>query len=88
MWNCVYMSHYFCNYLLNLLDLLPLEYRHKSPLTRNQHKLLKQNFPPRAKTKRKKEYNPEAWGKGDVKWSKLEKNDEKAEKYSTNERAR
>ena len=25
------MSHYFCNYLLDLLDLLPLEHRHKSP---------------------------------------------------------
>ena len=32
---CVCMSQYFCNYRL---DLLPLEHRHMSPLTRNQHK--------------------------------------------------
>jgi len=56
------MSHYFCNYLLELLDLLPLEHRHKSPLT-SQHKPLNISFPPRAKTKRKKEYNPKAWEK-------------------------
>ena len=60
---------------LYLLDLLILEHRHKSPLTRNQHKLLKQTFPPRAKTKRKKEYNPKR--KGDLKWSKLEKKKKK-----------
>ena len=42
------MSTYFCDYLL---DLLPLVHRHKSSLTRNKHKLLKQPFPPRAKTK-------------------------------------
>ena len=29
---CVCMFQYFCNYLL---DLLPLEHRHKSPPTRN-----------------------------------------------------
>ena len=39
------------------------DHRHKSPLTRNQNKPLKQPYPPRAKTKRKKEYNPKAWEK-------------------------
>jgi len=29
--------------------------------TRNQHKPFNQPFPPRAKIKRKKEYNPKAW---------------------------
>ena len=57
---CVYMSHYFCNYLL---DLLPLEQRHKSFLTRSQHKALKKPFPPKTKTKKKKECNHKAWGK-------------------------
>jgi len=47
------MSHYSCNYLLDLLDLLPLEHRHKSPQTRSQHKLLNQSFPTRAKNKRR-----------------------------------
>jgi len=53
----MYVSHYFCNYLLDLLDLLQLEHRHKSPLTKSQCKPLNQPFSPRAKTKRKKEYN-------------------------------
>ena len=39
------------------------DHRHKSPLTRNQNKPLKPPYPPRAKTKRKKEYNPKAWEK-------------------------
>jgi len=41
------MSHYFCNCLLDL----PLEHRHKSPLTRSQHKPLNQPFPQREKPK-------------------------------------
>ena len=67
------MSHYFCNYLLGLLDLLPLEHRHKTSLTRSQHKPLNQPFPPRVKTKGKKDYNPRSLQKGDLKWSKSEK---------------
>jgi len=43
------MSHYFCNYLLDVLDILPLEHRQKSPLTRSQHKPLNQPFLPGAK---------------------------------------
>ena len=39
------------------------DHSHKSPLTRNQNKALNQPFLPRAKTKRKKEYNPKAWEK-------------------------
>ena len=57
------MSHYFCSYLFDLFDLLPVENRHKSPLTKNQHKPLNQPFPPRAKTRREKEYNLKAWEK-------------------------
>jgi len=67
------MSQYFCNYLLYLLYLLPPGHRHKSTLTRKQHKLPNQHFPQRAKTKRKKDHNPKAWKKGDLKWSKLGK---------------
>ena len=88
MWKCVYMSHYFCNYLHDLLNLLPLEHRHKSRLTRNQHIPLNQPFPPREKTKRKKEYNPKAWEKETSSGQAREKNDEKTEKYSTNEGTR
>ena len=62
----MHISYYFCNYLL---DLLSLEHRHKSSLTRSQHKPLNHTFPLRAKTKRKKEYNPKAWKK----WSNLGK---------------
>jgi len=36
------------------------EHRHTSSLKRNKHKPLNQPFPPRTKTKRKKEYNPKA----------------------------
>ena len=36
------------------LKLCSSEHRHKSPLTRNQHKQPNQHFPTRAKTKRKK----------------------------------
>jgi len=79
----VYTSHYFCNYLLGLLDLLPLEHRHKSPLTRNQHRPLNQPFPPRVKTKRKKEYNPKACKKEISRGASLKKKNEKTEKYST-----
>ena len=46
------------------------------------------NFPYKGKNQKEEEIKPWSLGKGDVKWSKLEKNDEKAEKYSTNERAR
>ena len=86
MWKCVYTSHYFCNYLL---DLLPLQHRYKSPLTRSQHKPLLQPFPPRAKTKMKKEYNRKAWEKETshrAKWGGG--GNKKTEKYSTNERTR
>ena len=38
------------------------DHSHKSPLT-NQNKPLNQPFLPRAKTKRKKEYNPKGWEK-------------------------
>ena len=36
-----------------MLDLLPLEHRHKSSQTRSQNKLLNQHFCTRAKTKRR-----------------------------------
>ena len=40
----------------------------------------------RAETKRKKEFNlPRSLGKGDLKHNKLKDNNEKAEKYYTNE---
>ena len=42
----------------NKTHLLPVECKHKSHSTRSQHKQLNQPFPPRAKTKRKKEYDP------------------------------
>ena len=43
--------------------LLPVECKHKSHSTRSQHKQLNQPFPLRAKTKRKKEYDPKALAK-------------------------
>ena len=57
------MSHYFYNYLIDLLDFLPLEHRHKSPLTRSQHKTFNLPSTPREKAKRKKTYNPKSWEK-------------------------
>ena len=39
----------------------------------------------RAETKRKKEFNFEAWGKETSNTIKLKKNNEKTEKYNTNE---
>jgi len=81
----MYMSQYFCNYLL---DLLLLEHRYKSSPTRNQHKPSNQHFPPRTKIKRKKKCNPKAWEKRDLKWIKLGKKEiKKMEKYNTSERA-
>ena len=53
--------------------------------TRNQHKPFNQLFPPRAKIKRKKEYNPKAWIKETSSGASY-KNDEKTEKYRTTER--
>ena len=83
------MSHYICNYLCDLLDLLPLEHRHKSPLTRNQHKPLNQPFPPREKTKRKEEYNPTAWEKETSSGQAREKkNDEKRNTAQMKEQGR
>ena len=55
--------------------------------TRNQHKPFNQPFPPRAKIKRKKDYNPKAWIK-ETSSGASQKNDEKTEKYSTKERIR
>jgi len=57
------MCCYFCNYQLNLLDLLPLEHRHKSPLTsiNTNHAT---NFSLQGQNpKGRKKYNPEAWEK-------------------------
>jgi len=81
------MSQYFCNYLL---DLLPLEHKHKSPPTRNQHKPPNQHFPPRAKIKRSNTtLKP---GKRRPQVEQVIKNiciyDEKTEKYNTKERAK
>ena len=87
------MSHYFCSYLLDLFDLLPLEHRHKSPLTKNQHKPLNQPFPPMAKTKGKRnttlkpgKRRPQVEQVTKTKQNK--KDDEKTGKYSINEKAR
>ena len=59
-----------------------LEHKHKSPLTRSQYKPLNQPFPPRAKAKRKKEYNPKAC-KRRPQVEQVRGKNEKTEKYST-----
>ena len=41
--------------------LLPVECKHKSHSTRSQHKQLKQPFPPRAKTKRRRNMTLKPW---------------------------
>ena len=61
---------------------LTLEHKHKSPLTRSQYKPLNQPFPPRAKAKRKKEYNPKAC-KRRPQVEQVRGKNEKTEKYST-----
>ena len=90
------MSQYFCNYLL---DLLPLEHKHKSPPTRNQHKPPNQQFLPRAKTKRRSNTTLKP-GKRRPQVEQVRKKkkiyiyiyiyvyDEKTEKYNTNEKTR
>jgi len=67
------MSQCLCNYLLDLLDLLPLEHRQKSHLTKSQHKPLNKHFSPRAKIKRKEECNPKAQEKETSSGAKLKK---------------
>ena len=69
--------------MLDLLDLLPLEHRHKSPQTRSQHKLLNQSFPTRAK-KQKEDYNPKAWKKESSSGARQKKKKKEREKRQRN----
>ena len=87
------MSHYFCSYLFDLFDLLPVENRHKSPLTKKSTQTTQPTFPSKGKNQREEEYNPKAWEKKTSSGASYEKKKEKKkimkrQKYSTNERAR